>query len=137
MREKKAIPVVSGARCNKGLPYLTVHVLYVMFNTACTVVYGYQIYLWLRLGVWTKFPSRLLFYRGDRYHFASPFGMMDGIAEWVLNVELAYTLGVIAITFYAVRWWIDRQVKRGEGAAPIKEPMPRQPAEKSSVEPAE
>ncbi len=86
-----------------------VHVLYIAFNGACLAVYGYQIYLRVSKGAWTKIPSGVLLFPRSGERFTSLQGAIGKTAEWMLEVELAYTLCVIAMLFYGIRWWIDRR----------------------------
>ncbi len=88
-----------------------VHVLYIAFNGACLAVYGYQVYLRISRGTWTKIPSGVLFVPRTGSRFSTLHGVMGETVEWMLNVELAYTLCAIAMLLYGVRWWIDRQDK--------------------------
>ncbi len=85
-----------------------VHVLYIVFNGACLAVYGYQVYLRIIRGAWTKIPSGVLLARRSGGRFSILPGAMGKTVDWMLNVELAYTLCAIAMLFYGARWWIDR-----------------------------
>jgi hypothetical protein len=96
---------------NRSLTHWIAHVLFMVFNGTCMIVYGYQIYLWLKQGAWKRIPSGLLLRPGTESPFVARAGVMGKAVEWMLNVELAYTLCVIAMLFYGVRWWIVRKGK--------------------------
>ena len=83
------------------------HVLYLLFNSVCMGIYGYQIYLWIRQGIWTKIPSHVLLPPGVE----SRLSTLSGVFRWILNVELAYTLCAIAMILFAFRWLADRKGK--------------------------
>ncbi len=91
----------------------TCSVLYMLFNGVCMIVYAYQIYLWIRQGFWTKIPSQVLLTRGLESRVLNLSGTIGGVVHWTLNVELAYTLCVIATIFYVFRWLADRKGKKG------------------------
>ena len=95
------------------------HVLYLFFNWACTIVFVYQGYLWIRKGSWTKIPTSLLFSRGisTRPFFTESHGA-GGLVRWCLSVDLIYTLGVIAMIFYAVKWLLERRERQRQGRLP-------------------
>jgi len=120
MREKTAAPAGGGVATSRtrALMRWIVHVLYVILNTACMIVYAYQIYLWLRQGAWKRIPSGLVLHPGTVHHFSAQAGGMGKVVAWMLNVELAYSLCVVAMLFYGIRWWIDRQVQTKPAAVP-------------------
>jgi hypothetical protein len=87
------------------------HVLYTLFNWACMIVYVYQIYYWMRQGAWTKIPSRLLIPHATELQPSVHSGAVAKALQWVLNVELAYTLCAVALILFCVRWLANRTVK--------------------------
>ncbi|OPY90716.1 MAG: hypothetical protein A4E72_00515 [Syntrophus sp. PtaU1.Bin208] len=95
----------------RGVVRHIVNILYMIFNGACLSVYGYQVYLWLTQSAWKKIPSRLLLFTGSEHPFSSHTGATWRIFEWLLDVELAYTLCTIAMIFYGLRWLADRRAQ--------------------------
>jgi hypothetical protein len=95
------------------------YVLYVAFNSACTIVFAYQGYLWVRGGGWTKIPTHLLL---PGYVLVWPvFAERNGagrLFRWCCNVELAYTLCVIAMMFYGIKWLLERRDRQRQGCFP-------------------
>jgi hypothetical protein len=87
------------------------HVLYLVFNWACIIVYVYQVYLWIREGSWTRIPSKALLPGATAWQPPVQSGLFAKLIYWILNVELAYTLCTLAVIFFALRWFADRQVK--------------------------
>lgn len=89
-----------------------INLLYLLFNWACILVYGYQVLLWVSKGVWTKLPTKILF---------GPTGWQPCTAStpvgkafcWLVDVELAYTLCVLAMVFYLLRWLANRRPRDG------------------------
>jgi hypothetical protein len=96
---------------SRGLTHWIVNILYMGFNGACMIVYGYQIYFRVKQGAWNNIPSSLLLPPGTEPLLVAQAGGMGKAVGWLLNVELSYTLCVIAMLFYGVRCWIDRQSK--------------------------
>ncbi len=78
--------------------------VYIAFNTACMLVFAYQAYLWIRVGTWTRIPTHAVLpaWKGDN-RLLSQWQVAAGAIEWVLNVELGYTLGVVATVFYVAK----------------------------------
>jgi hypothetical protein len=113
MSEKAVAPsgVTESDPRRMGLMRQIVHILYVIFNGACISVYAYQVYLWVKQSAWTKIPSRLLLFPGTEHPLASHTGVTWRIVEWMLDVELAYTLCFVAMIFYGLRWLADRRVQ--------------------------
>ncbi|WP_093882159.1 hypothetical protein [Syntrophus gentianae] len=113
MNEERKAPsgVEMSTSRRRGVAGQIVNILYLLFNGACLSVYGYQVYLWLTQSAWKKIPSRLLLFPGSEHPFASHTGLTWRIFEWVLDVELAYTLCTIAMIFYGLRWLADRRAQ--------------------------
>jgi len=88
-----------------------INILYMIFNGACISVYGYQVYLWVKQSAWTKIPTRALLFPGAEHSSSGQTGVTWQIADWMLNVELAYTLCTVAMIFYGLRWLADRRIQ--------------------------
>ena len=93
----------------RGVLRSTYHVLYILFNSACTILYAWQIYIWIRRGAWKSVPWRVLIPSGNAWHLSAASGPAGKALHWILNVELAYVLCVVAIVFYFLRWLADRK----------------------------
>jgi len=93
----------------RGVLRSTYHVLYILFNSACTILYAWQIYVWIRRGAWKSIPWRVLIPSGSAWHLSAASGPVGKAFHWILNVELAYVLCVVAIVFYFLRWLADRK----------------------------
>jgi len=70
------------------------------------IIYGYQVYLWIRKGAWTRIPSRVVWSGAGSGPSAG-----GKLVEWMLNVELAYTLCAISMIFFGLKWLANRRVK--------------------------
>jgi hypothetical protein len=89
----------------------TSHILYLLFNWACVIVYAYQVYGWITKGSWTRIPTGILL-SGSAASPFMPLSRQTGtILSWMLNVELAYTLCALAIIFHALRWFLGRKAR--------------------------
>lgn len=111
--EKNETPSGTGRSIPKSrvLMRQIMHILYMIFNGACISVYGYQVYLWVKQSAWTNIPTRVLLPSGAGHPLSSQTGITWKITDWMLNVELAYTLCIVAMIFYGLRWMADRQVQ--------------------------
>ncbi len=87
------------------------HVLYVLFSAAYMVVFAYQAYLWIRVHAWTKIPTDAFISRLGGRHFLPHAGEMNWALGWVLNIDLVYTLSIIATIFFGIRWLTDKKPK--------------------------
>lgn len=76
------------------------------------IVYAYQVYLWIRQGSWTRITSRVLLPRAVEGRLLERSGAMGTVLDWILNVELAYTLCAIAMVFFAFKWLAERKGKQ-------------------------
>jgi len=87
------------------------HVLYALFNWACTVVYGYQIYHWIRQRAWVRIPSRLLAPSAISSQLSAHSGAISKTFQWILNAELAYALCAFAMIFFCLKRLADKTVR--------------------------
>jgi|GEM_PF-3489461 hypothetical protein len=67
---KEGFTVSEGITDSKGLVSTAkavvrrgAHVLYVSFNSACMIVFAYEIYLWIKSSSWVKIPTGVLMAR--------------------------------------------------------------------------
>lgn len=113
-REHRCGPSISGPILRR-----VSYVLYLLFNSACTIVFAYQGYLWIRSGGWTKIPTHLLLPGGVATwpFFAESHGV-GRLFRWCGNVDLAYTLCVLAMMFYGVKWLLERRDRQRQGCFP-------------------
>ncbi len=88
------------------------NILYWLFNAACLVVFAYEGYLWMRSDSWTKIPAlHLVPDSVARWEtLKSPDGV-GPVLHWLLTIDLAYSLGGIALVFYLIRWVTSSKVK--------------------------
>jgi hypothetical protein len=89
--------------------------LYTLLNTACIIVLAYQIYLWLKSGAWVKIATHVIVpFQSTEWQVFSEWRLLGSIWNWILNVELMYTLSVLAMIFYAVRFVPKKQGKKAD-----------------------
>jgi hypothetical protein len=80
------------------------NIFYVLLNTICMILLAYQIYLWFHSGAWVKIATCVILPgQSTGWQFFSQGGLST-IWNWILNVELMYTLSIIAMIFYVVRF---------------------------------
>lgn len=94
------------------------HILYLIFDGACCILYGWQVYSWIRKGHWTRIPSQVLLPGTTASSMTTPSAPFGKAIDWLLHVELAWSLCVVAILFYGLRWWADRKTAASGGATP-------------------
>lgn len=112
--EHQCRPSISGQMLGRAS-----HFFYLLFNWTCTIVFAYQGYLWIRHGGWTKIPTRLLLPGGvTGWPFFEASHGVGSLLRWCCNVDLIYTLGVIAMMFYAVEWFLARRDRQRLGRFP-------------------
>jgi len=104
--DTKAAVSVVGTVLHRGS-----NVLYVLFSAAYMIVLAYQIYLWIRAGAWTKFPTDVFISRLAGRQFFSQPGEIDRAIHWVLTIDLVYALSLIATIFFAIRWLTKKKAK--------------------------
>ena len=86
------------------------NILYITFNSACMIVFAYQSYLWLRAGTWTKIATHILIPDWPRRgQLIAEWQGIGRVLHWILNVELSYTLGSVAVVFYVMRLMSDKK----------------------------
>jgi hypothetical protein len=88
------------------------YVLYVAFNTMCTIVFAYQIYLWFKTGAWVRIATYMAvpdWLRGQQLLRAEHGA--GSLLRWMMDVEIGYTLGILATIFYLLKLFQDRANK--------------------------
>ena len=85
------------------------HVLYVAFNTMCTIVFAYQIYLWFKAGAWVRIATYMAVpeWLGGQQFLRAEQGA-GSLLRWMMDVEIGYTLGILATIFYLLKLFRDR-----------------------------
>jgi hypothetical protein len=81
------------------------YILYLVFNTACMILCAYQTFLWIKSHAWVKIPATRLF--PDHFTNGQHWEGINKIIFWILNVDLMYILGIIAIIFYAIDLYLQ------------------------------
>ena len=88
------------------------HVLYILFSVAYSVVLAYQVYLWIRAGAWTKFPTDVFISRLTGRQFFSQPDEMGRALHWIFSMDLVYSLSIIATIFFAIRWLTGKKATK-------------------------
>ena len=84
------------------------HVLYVLFNSACMILFAYEIYLWIKSSKWIKVPTGVVIAHVTGWQPSAHATEIDrGVFHWVLNVDLVWVLSTIAAIFFAIRRLMD------------------------------
>jgi hypothetical protein len=85
------------------------YVLYVAFNTMCTIVFAYQIYLWFKAGAWVRIATYMAVpeWLGGQQFLRAEQGA-GSLLRWVMDMEIGYTLGIVATIFYLLKLFRDR-----------------------------
>ena len=88
------------------------YVLYVAFNTICTIVFAYQIYLWFKTGAWVRIATYMAVpeWLGGQQLLRAEHGA-GSLLRWMMGVEIGYTLGIMATIFYLLKLFQDRANK--------------------------
>jgi hypothetical protein len=115
---KESVVVSEGVTESKGrvstrkaVARKSAHVLYVLLDSVCMIVFAYEIYLWIKSGKWIKIPTGVVIVHVTGWRsFAHAGEMGRGVFHWVLNVDIVWVLSIIAIIFFAIRWLMDRKI---------------------------
>jgi hypothetical protein len=90
-------------------------IFYFLLNAVCMIVFADQIYLWLKSGAWVKIPTNIILPgQSTSWQVFSEWQMLGSIWNWILDVELMYTLSVFAMIFYVVRFLPNKQGQKKE-----------------------
>jgi len=88
--------LVAGSK--NSLFYRISYVLYLILNGACIAIFSYQGYLWLKEHKWTAIPTHALIPDWSGVELSLP--IVGPVITWMLDIELMYTVGIIAMIFY-------------------------------------
>jgi len=85
------------------------YILYVAFNTVYTIVFAYQIYLWFKAGAWVRIATYMAVpeWLGGQQLPSAEHGA-GSLLRWMMDMEIGYTLGIVATIFYLLKLFRDR-----------------------------
>ena len=84
------------------------HVLYVLFNSACTIFFACEIYLWIKSSKWIKISTGVVIAHVTGWQPPAHAAEIDrGVFHWALNVDIVWALSSVALIFFAIRWLTD------------------------------
>jgi hypothetical protein len=88
----------------------TAKILYMFFNTACIIILAYQVYLWFKAGTWVSIATNVIMpVQLAKWQDYTQWRTFGTIWNWILNVELMYTLSLFAMLFYVFRFFPDKK----------------------------